>query len=288
MFDATLAGAAHGHITQIETVTDLFRANYDAHTTVDEAFRNFTVGLGVAEACDGEIVACDNTVWRVPSDGVPIPADPQLGLPFVVVAHGGRPITQKLPSGTDMATLSERVSTVVPAETDTHLIAAVRIDGEFADVVLRSEHRQSPPYPPLPDVLSDEVRFAFETWHGTLVGFKFPDEVNGVTIPGLHLHGIAADRGSGGHCHEFTVVTADVTIWLDDVDVRVPHPIVTSALQAHQLLDEVLRIGAPQQIQQAHRYLQRLMVSPEDTENLAAIGLLHDAAMHDPYLTRNE
>jgi acetolactate decarboxylase len=284
MFDATLAAAAHGHITQIDTVTDLFRAHYEAHTTVAEAFADFTVGLGVAEACDGEIVACDHTVWRVPADGVPIIADPELGLPFAVVAHGGRPMVHALPAGADLDGIRDLISTVLANEPS--LVAAVRIDGTFTNVVLRSEHRQSPPYPPLPDVLSHEVQFAFDEWRGTFVGFQFPNEDNGVTIPGLHLHGISADRRSGGHCHTFTVTAGEVTIWLDDVEIRVPHPIVTSTLQAHQLLDEVRRIGAPGQVTLAEQYIQQLQVSPQDADILNAVGLLHDAAMHDPYLTR--
>jgi hypothetical protein len=45
MFDAALASAVHraedhhGHIRQIEIVTDLFEGHYEAVTTVDEAFR---------------------------------------------------------------------------------------------------------------------------------------------------------------------------------------------------------------------------------------------------------
>lgn len=287
MFDAGLASAAHGHITQVDTVTHLFRAHYEAHTTVAEAFIDFTVGLGVAEACDGEIVACDDTVWRVPADGVPTIAEPGLGLPFAVVAHVGRPVTRQLPPGANLEAVSALIDEVLCGEIDLNLVAAARLDGVFAQVVLRSEHRQSPPYPPLPDVLSREVRFAFDTWEGTLVGFQFPDENDGVVIPGLHLHGISADRTSGGHCHEFIVVHGELTVWLDDVEIRVPHPTITSAVQAHQLLDEITRSGAPEQRAQAQVYARDLLTSPHTIELLEAIELLYDAVIHDPYLTRN-
>ena len=226
MFDAGLAAAAHGHITQVDTVTDLFRAHYEAHTTVAEAFTDFTVGLGVAEACDGEIVAADDTVWQIRADGLPVVAAPDLGLPFAVVAHGGLAMTVNLPIGIDMISLPTEVDALIDARQAQaeHLVAAVRVDGMFRDVLLRSEHRQQPPYPPLPDVLSHEVHFTFPAWQGSLVGFRFPDNEDGVTIPGLHLHAIAADRRSGGHCHTFTVVDAVLTVWLDDVEVKLPLP----------------------------------------------------------------
>lgn len=227
MFDPALAAAAHGHITQVDTFTDLYRAHYEAHTTVAETFRNVTLGLGVAEACDGEIVAFDGKVWRVPADGFPVPAEPNLGLPFAVVAQGGMPIDTPVPPGCTMDDVTTLITDVVTAgdltQPTEHLVAAVRLDGVFTDVVLRSEHRQEPPYPPLPDVLSHEVRFEFPTWEGTLVGFRFPDAQDGVVIPGLHLHGISADQRSGGHCHTFTVAHATLTVWLDDVAVTLPH-----------------------------------------------------------------
>ena len=53
MFDAALASAVHraedhhGHIRQIEIVTDLFEGHYEAVTTVDEAFAGALLGLGV-------------------------------------------------------------------------------------------------------------------------------------------------------------------------------------------------------------------------------------------------
>ena len=233
MFDPALAAAAHGHITQVDTFTDLYRAHYEAHTTVAETFTDFTVGLGVAEGCDGEIVACDNTVWRVPADGYPVVADPHLGLPFAVVAQGGLPLEEPIPSGLTMADVNALITEVLteadrsaPAE---HLIAAVRIDGVFTDVVLRSEHKQEPPYPPLADVLSNEVRFEFDSWEGTFVGFRFPNEEDGIIIPGLHVHAISANRDSGGHCHEFVVAHARLTIWLDDVEVTLPHEGISAA-----------------------------------------------------------
>ena len=57
----------------------------------------------------------------------------------------------------------------------------------------------------LGEIIDDEVRFAFPTWTGTMVGFRFPDSSKGETIPGLHLHGIADDRQSGGHLRSMIV-----------------------------------------------------------------------------------
>ena len=218
MLDPRLLSAVHGHVRQVETLHDLETGHYDAVTTVERAFAGCRVGLGVAEAADGEIVAVDGEVWRIPADGTPRRAPPTLGLPFAVAATGGSSIGVELAAGATMesitATIDEVRAMIGPTGSP---VVAVRIDGTFTNMLLRSEPRQDKPYQLLSDVLEHEVRFAFESWSGTLVGFRFADERDGVRIPGLHLHGIAADRGSGGHCHHATVLAARLTAWLDDV-----------------------------------------------------------------------
>lgn len=247
MFDAALAAAVHrgagisadpsvGHIRQTEALSDMFAGHFEAATTVGEAFEAVlregvpnkgsrgALGVGVAEAADGEIVAFDGNVWRIPADGRPVPAEATLGLPFVVVAEGGEPVRQALGAGLGFIEITAHIDALL-RELDKHqehLVAAVRIDGVFRDVLLRSEPRQTPPYPTLIEVLEHETSFAFDHWRGTLVGFRFPDVNDGIVIPGLHLHGISEDRASGGHCHHGTVIEATLSVWVDDVDVRVP------------------------------------------------------------------
>jgi acetolactate decarboxylase len=192
------------------------------------------LGLGVAEAVDGEIVAFDGEVWRVPVDGVPVQAPGSLGMPFAVVAEGGEEIIEELPAGLTFEGITAYIDHVLSLldKHHDHLVAAVRVDGVFSDVVLRSEPGQTPPYKPITEVLAHEVQFEFTAWTGTLVGFRFPDIDDGEVIPGLHLHALSLDRLSGGHCHRATVVNAVLHIWVDDVEITIPHPSLSERLRA--------------------------------------------------------
>ncbi len=215
-----------GHIRQIETMHDLFAGRYDSVTTVEETFDGAVVGLGVAEAVNGEIVHVDGTTWHIPADGVPTIAPPDLGMPFAVAAYGGTPITREVPEGAGFAEITALVDEVLAAEPHHHeyVVAAVKLVGDFSHVLLRSEQGQTPPYQPLgaPGAVTGEVRFEFAPWQGTLAGFRFPDVADDIVIPGLHLHGIARDHTSGGHCHEFTLTRGRLYVWVDDVEVEVP------------------------------------------------------------------
>lgn len=210
-----------GHVVQYETLADLSTGHYAAVTTVTDAFEHCVVGVGVAEAADGELLALDGATWRIPADGRARPAEGGRGVAFAVAAQGGRPVS--LAFRGSLADLTESVDALLAESSAPGApVAAVRVDGTFRDVLLRSERRQEPPYPPLAEVLAHEVRFAFPEWRGTLAGFRFPADPSVVTVSGLHLHAISQDRASGGHCHAAVVETATLTVWVDDVSIVVP------------------------------------------------------------------
>lgn len=223
MLDPRLLAAVHGHVHQVETLADLQAGHFDAVTTVAVAFDGCRVGLGVAEAADGEIVALDGEVWRVPADGIPVVAPPSLGLPFAVAATGGSSISAPLGSGVTLESITHTIDGIhAMLGADSAAVVALRIDGTFTDVLLRSEPRQEPPYQLLSHVLEHEVRFPFDAWTGTLLGFRFSDTSDGIAIPGLHMHAISTDRSSGGHCHRAIIAEATLTAWIDDVQFVIP------------------------------------------------------------------
>jgi acetolactate decarboxylase len=80
-----------------------------------------------------------------------------------------------------------------------NLLYAVRIDGMFHQVRVRSVPRQSRPYPPLAEAARQQRVFDLEDVRGTLVGFRFPQYMGGVNMPGWHLHFLSDDRRHGGH-----------------------------------------------------------------------------------------
>ena len=83
---------------------------------------------------------------------------------------------------------------------DPTLVQAVRIDGRFSRLKVRSVPAQTPPYRPLNDIVPrEQTVFDLTEAVGTLVGFRFPSDLAGANVAGWHLHFIAADRRTGGH-----------------------------------------------------------------------------------------
>lgn len=209
----------YGHVDQAGTANALFAGHFEGVSTVDEEFSGSTLGLGVMDNLAGEIVSVDGKTWCVPSSGVPTIVDGNDKVAFGVSAHGGIRHRMTIPAGTTVEQITDFVDEALESlhADDEDVVAAIRIHGSFRDVLLRTVHTPDYPGESLGEVIDDEIRFSFDDWEGTLVGFRYPDGSSGSTIPGLHLHGISSDYQSGGHVRNVTTVTVSAEIWLDDL-----------------------------------------------------------------------
>lgn len=85
---------------------------------------------------------------------------------------------------------------------------AIRIDGRFAQVHVRSVPRQKPPYRPLAEVIAQQQVSVLRDVSGTMIGFCFPDALDGIEMVGSHLHFLTDDRTRGGHVLSYTLLEA--------------------------------------------------------------------------------
>jgi acetolactate decarboxylase len=85
---------------------------------------------------------------------------------------------------------------------------AIRIDGHFEEVHVRSVPRQTPPYRPLAEVIAQQQISVLRDVSGTMMGFCFPDALDGIEMVGSHLHFITDDRTRGGHVLSYTLLEA--------------------------------------------------------------------------------
>ena len=121
--------------------------------------------------------------------------------PFVVLARFKPEHEAGLPEGLAYRALQKLMDRLLISGNDMH---AIRIDGTFKTMTVRSEPKQSPPYRPLAQVLKDEeVTFELENVTGSMIGFHLPDYLGGLNVPGYHFHFISEDRSQGGHVVAF-------------------------------------------------------------------------------------
>jgi acetolactate decarboxylase len=192
-----LAGCAGPPVVhQVSTLQALMQGAYEGQVPCRELTRHGTLGIGTFDRLDGELILLDGQVFQARADGAVV-RNPATTTPFANVVRfepqaAVRPVEAPVDLEGLLAVLEERTGSK-------NLLYAVRIEGQFAEMKVRSVPRQERPYPPLAEAAKGQHVFELQNESGTVVGFRFPDYIRGVNMPGWHLHFISADRRRGGH-----------------------------------------------------------------------------------------
>ncbi|MBN2162998.1 MAG: acetolactate decarboxylase [Pontiellaceae bacterium] len=209
---ALLAGCAstpHETLTQISTINALLAGAYDGQMRCDELLKQGDFGIGTFDRLDGEMVVCDGTVYQVRSDGKVYTPSPETTTPFAAVTCFDPEQQITISSGADFDAVEKIVDQAAPQK---NLFCAIRIDGSFRKMKTRSVPAQNKPYPPLVEVAKHQPVFEYENISGTIIGFRCPQYIEGLNIPGYHLHFLSADKTKGGHILAFEIANAEARI----------------------------------------------------------------------------
>jgi acetolactate decarboxylase len=198
---------------QVSTIDALLQGTYDGSVRFDELAAHGDTGIGCGDRLDGELVGVDGEWYLVRTDGRASPVAGSATTPFAAATFFDPDFAAAVPGPMNLTGLGHYLDAEIPSE---NLFYAVRMDGTFPRVVTRSVPIQEKPYPRLVDVTANQTVFTFENVTGTVVGFRTPQMVGGINVPGYHLHFITSDRTAGGHLLDITVpegcsVQVDVT-----------------------------------------------------------------------------
>ena len=193
---------------------------FDGEVTFAELKRHGDLGLGAITGSDGELVLLDGRCHQVKGDGSVVALPDSQTTPYAIAAFFGLEWELELTEAVDLPALLLLLDSKLGAP---GLPYAFRIEGTFPQVRTRSVAGQKPPYRRLIEVIKDQVTFDLENVSGTIVGFRVPGYLEGVNVPGYHMHFLTADRKAGGHLLAFRAsrlrVAADS---LTSVHVQLP------------------------------------------------------------------
>jgi acetolactate decarboxylase len=181
---------------QASTIGALLEGAYDGDLSFAELAEHGDLGLGTLNGLDGEMIALDGRFYRADVDGNVSEVNATGRTPFAVVTRFEPTIDVARDGPFDHDGLLVWLDELLPADAAS---CAVRIDGHFDLVRARSVPRQHPPYRPLTEVVAEQHVFELRDVSGTMLGFRFPDYVEGIEVSGYHLHFIGEDRARGGH-----------------------------------------------------------------------------------------
>ena len=194
---------------QVSTIDALLQGVYDGVLPVVELETHGDFGIGTFDGLEGEMLALDGNYYQIKTDGIAYPVSGETLTPFATVTYFEADENFRLEEPANLTELEDFLDLNLPSE---NLFYAVRVDGNFSYIKARSVPRQEKPYPKLADAVSTQSVFKFENISGTLVGFRAPEYVKGVNVPGYHLHFITEDRSAGGHVLDFEMENGDAAL----------------------------------------------------------------------------
>ncbi len=193
----------HRHeLFQTSTIEALLDGAFEGDVTLSEILQHGDLGLGTLNALDGELIVIGGEAWQASADCELVHAPGSWRTPYAVVVPFTPTAPIVLPGQLPYAGLGQAVGHRLEDMTSP---TAVRIDGRFEHVRVRSVPRQQRPYPRLADALAEQRMRDLRAVSGTMVGFGFPDAFDGIEMLGWHLHFVTDDRTRGGHVLDFTL-----------------------------------------------------------------------------------
>ncbi|MFA7369611.1 MAG: acetolactate decarboxylase [Kiritimatiellales bacterium] len=200
---AALAAAETNTLTQVSTIDALLAGAYDGQMTLGELLKHGDLGIGTFDALEGEMIVIDHKVYQARADGTVRLMPDNTTTPFAAVVDFRADQISDRDSQATYSGLQARIDELAPNK---NLFVAIRFDGKFPSMKVRSVPKQQKPYPPLAEVTQHQAVFEYTNVPGTVLGFRCPAFVKGVNVPGYHLHFISKDRKIGGHILDFTTI----------------------------------------------------------------------------------
>jgi acetolactate decarboxylase len=216
---------------QTSTVQALLAGAYDGDVTLEQLLEHGDLGLGTLNGLDGELIVLDGEAFKAELDCTLTRPARSAKTPYAVVAQFSPGPLVKLAERLAGEDLEEWLAA---AGRITDRPDAIRIDGRFESVHVRSVPKQERPYPSLAEAIAHQHVVELEDVSGTMVGFRFPDPLDGIEMSGFHLHFATNDRRRGGHVLSYTALSATVSIdEATDLHVELPGAVAAPAQGTH-------------------------------------------------------
>jgi acetolactate decarboxylase len=187
-------------VTQVSILDALLASRFDGCLPCRELLEYGDLGIGTFDRMDGELVLVDGCLYQVKADGKVYTPDPENRTPFATVCRFRPDETWALSGPIDL----EAMKTAIDEKaSNQNVFCAIRVEGSFSYMKTHALRIQSKPYPPTVEVVRACAQVEMKDVSGTIVGFRGPPYVKGISDPGYHLHFLSDDKMQGGHILAF-------------------------------------------------------------------------------------
>jgi acetolactate decarboxylase len=219
-FTSTAQKDKNTSVYQYATINALMEGGFDGDITLAELQKKGSFGIGTFNELDGEMIGFDNHFYQIKSDGKSYAVTSSQKTPFAVVANFAKDKTVSISQIVDLKKLYVLLDSLSPNK---NLYVGYKIKVKCQTLKTRSVSKQVKPYPLMIDAVKKQSVFELETISGTLVGFRFPEYMKGLNVPGYHFHFLSDDTKSGGHVLDLSGSNFEIEIdYMADFELHIP------------------------------------------------------------------
>jgi acetolactate decarboxylase len=198
---------------QVSVLDGLVRGDYGGKLTLRQIRSQGDFGLGTFDNLDGEAVLLDGVFYQIGTDLIARRPCGNLKSPFAMVTFFDNDLEFPIAQKADYRLLQDIIDSRLATK---NIPYAIKVEGKFSFVKVRSVPAQLKPYLALTEVVKAQKVAEFYDIEGVLVGFRLPDYMQGVNMPGYHMHFLSLDKAKGCHVLDVGIISGKVKI--DDTD----------------------------------------------------------------------
>ena len=222
-------------IFQTSLMSALLDGVYEDEMTVRDLLGRGSFGIGTFNGLDGEMLIVDGTCYQLRADGGVSKADLGAYTPYAVVTNFVPHIESELPQNVVRAEASKFIDKMTASE---NYMYALRIDGEFEWIRMRTVVKQEKPYRPMVEATDEDAIIELHDVSGVVAGFRTPLYELGIGVPGCHTHFVTDDRTAGGHVLDFKLRSGTAALCLG-TDLRLQLPLTDAFKNANLAPDDL-------------------------------------------------
>jgi acetolactate decarboxylase len=207
-------------IYQYATINALMEGGFDGDMTLAALQKKGSFGIGTFNELDGEMIGFDNHFYQIKSDGKAYDVTASQKTPFAVVTNFTKDKTASISQTLDLKKLYALLDSLSPNK---NLYVGYKIKVKCQTIKTRSVSKQVKPYPLMIDAVKKQSVFELGTISGILVGFRFPEYMKGLNVPGYHFHFLSDDKKTGGHVLDLLGTNFEIEIdTMVDFELHIP------------------------------------------------------------------
>lgn len=182
-------------LTQVSTLNALMLGDYEGAVTIKDLLKEGDTGIGTYEGLDGEAIFFNGHAYNGRADGNVYEMKDSDKVPFATVSKFDESVKEEVVSFENIEDFKKKLGEELESKNYFYMI---KMEGTF-DVRVRSCFKQKLPYEPLFKVACDQRENEYHAIDGYVIGIYSPNYVEGMNLPGWHIHFLSKDLTKGGH-----------------------------------------------------------------------------------------